>query len=339
MPILKIQDFNKLIQLKKISPVYLFAGEEAYLIDLCLNKIEKLFAVDDLNREVFYAPSSNSEDILNAVFTLPFLSNKRLVIVKDVNKMRTTDAERVTRYLANVSGTSCLVFLYSDNYKKENTAKRKELVNVCISSKNCVAVDCRKQYESEVKNFIKFILTDKGKNASYDVILRIIEENGTDLLNISTEIEKLSLYVGKNKKEITKNDLKKVDGYTKEVNVYALSSDIESKNLKQAIFVLEKLLNDGEEPVMVLSAISSSIRKMLSAKSMLEEQNMSISEVILALKMHSFYAKTFFSNLKKHNTKILKKSLKIVLQTDMAIKTGGSDATSALEKAVLFVCK
>jgi DNA polymerase-3 subunit delta len=339
MPILKIQDFNKLIQSKKTSPAYLFAGEEAYLIDLCLNKIEKLLAVDDLNREVFYASDSTSEDILNAVFTLPFLSDKRLIIVKGVNKMRATDAEHITKYLSNTSDTSCLVLLYSDNYKKETIAKRKELVNACTSSKNCVAVDCRKQYESEAKDFIKSVLTDKGKNASYDIISRIIEENGTDLLNISNEIEKLSLYVGKDKKEITENDLEKVGGYTKEVNIYALSSDIESKNLKRALFVLEKLLNDGEEPVMVLSAISSSTRKMLNAKSMLEEQNMSVSEVASALRIHSFYAGTFFSNLKKHNAKTLKESLKIILQADTAIKTGGNDAVSALEKAVLFVCK
>ncbi|MDR2427635.1 MAG: DNA polymerase III subunit delta, partial [Endomicrobium sp.] len=321
------------------SPAYLFAGEEAYLIDLCLNKIEKLLAVDDLNREVFYASDSTSEDILNAVFTLPFLSDKRLIIVKGVNKMRATDAEHITKYLSNTSDTSCLVLLYSDNYKKEIIAKRKELLNACTSSKNCVAVDCRKQYESEAKDFIKSVLTDKGKNASYDIISRIIEENGTDLLNISNEIEKLSLYVGKDKKEITENDLEKVGGYTKEVNIYALSSDIESKNLKRALFVLEKLLNEGEEPVMVLSAISSSIRKMLNAKSMLEEQNMSISEVASALRIHSFYAGTFFSNLKKHNAKTLKESLKIILQADTAIKTGGNDAVSALEKAVLFVCK
>ncbi|MDR1663209.1 MAG: DNA polymerase III subunit delta [Endomicrobium sp.] len=339
MPILRTQDFDELIQLKQISPVYLFAGEDVYLVDLCFNKIERLLAVNDLNREIFYAFDSTSEDILNAVFTVPFLSDKRLIIVKDVNKMRARDAEYITKYLSNTLDTSSLVLLYSDNYKKETIAKRKELVNACISSKNCVAVNCGKQHEGEAKDFIKFILTDKGKNASYDTISRIVEENGTDLLNISNEIEKLSLYIGKNKKEITENDLEKVGGYTKEVNIYTLSSNIESKNLKQAIFVLEKLLNDKEEHVIVLSAISFSIRKMLNAKSMLEEQNMPISEVTSALRIHSFSAGIFFSNLKKHNAKNLRESLKIVLQADTAIKTGSNDAVLALEKVILFVCK
>jgi DNA polymerase-3 subunit delta len=218
-------------------------------------------------------------------------------------------------------------------------SKRKEFINKCISSKNCVCVDCRKQYENEVKEFIKNEFAQKGKVISYDVISRIIEENDADLLNIANEIEKLSLFVGKNKKDIVQSDLEKIIGYTKKINIYALSSDIEAKNLKKAIFTLEKLLNEGEDPVMILSAISSTVRKMLNAKSMLEEQGMSVDEVSLALRIRNFYAAAFFANLKKHNTKILKESLKTILKADVAIKSGCSDAISALDKAVLSVCR
>ncbi|WP_374133550.1 DNA polymerase III subunit delta [Candidatus Endomicrobiellum pyrsonymphae] len=212
-------------------------------------------------------------------------------------------------------------------------------MNKCISSKECVSVECRKQYESEVKDFIKNEFAQKSKTASQDVVARIIDENGTDLLNIANEIEKVSLFVGENKKNITQEDLEKISGYTKEANIYSLSSDIEAKDLKKAMFVLEKLLNEGEETVMILSAISSAVRKMLNAKSMIEEQNMSASEVASSLRIHSFFARAFFTNLQKHKTKTLKESLKTILNADMAIKTGSGDAISALEKAVLFICK
>ncbi|GHT38227.1 DNA polymerase III subunit delta [Endomicrobiia bacterium] len=339
MPILKVQDFNKLISSKKISPVYLFAGEESYLISACLDKTENLIAANNLNKEIFYAAESSAEDILNAVWTLPFLSEIRIVIVKGVDKMKAADAERLTSYLSNVIDTSCLILLYSYNYKKETIVKRKELVNKCITSKDCVFVDCRKQYESEVKEFIKSEFAKRGNTVSHDAVFRIIDENGTDLLNISNEIDNVSLFVGKNRKDITEKDLEKISGYTKEVNIYALSSNIEARDLKKAVFVLEKLLSQGEEPVMILSAISSAVRKILNAKSMIEEQNMSVAEIALALRIHNFYASAFFTNLKKHDTKTLQESLKIILTADTAIKTGSSDAISALEKTILFICK
>jgi DNA polymerase-3 subunit delta len=337
--ILKIQDFNKLVSLQKISPVYLFAGEEAYFINMCLNKIEKLTAVDDLNREVFYASESSAGDILNALQTLPFLSETRVIVVKDVNKMKAVDAERLTDYLSNIIETSSLILLYFDNYKKETVAKRKEFINKCIASKNCISVNCRKQYENEVKEFIKNEFAQKGKEVSYDVISKIIEENDTDLLNISNEIEKLSLFAGKSKKYITQEDLEKISGYTRKTNVHALFSNIETRDSKKAMFVLEKLLNEREEPVIILSAISSIIRKMLNAKSMIEEQGLSAAETASALGIHNFYVETFFTNLKKHSTNTLKENLKTVLKTDIAIKTGSNDTASALEKAILSICK
>ncbi|MDR0977887.1 MAG: DNA polymerase III subunit delta [Endomicrobium sp.] len=340
MSILRIQDFNKLIEFKKIPFVYLLAGEETYLIDLCLGKIQKLLAVDDLNKEIFYAANSNSEDILNAVLTLPLLSGygRRLIVVKDVNKMRTADIEQIICYLSEPADSSCLVLIYNGNYKKETVVKRKELINTCMLSKNCVSVDCRKQYENEAKEFIKSELAARGKTASCNLISRIVNENGTDLLNISNEIEKLSLYAGKESKEITESDLEKAGGYTKEINVYTLSSSIESKNMPLAVFILEKLFRDGREPVIILSVLASSIRKMLSAKSMLEEQNMSVSNVASAVKIHHFYAKQFFLNLKKHTIKSLKSDLKAVLKADKALKTGSNDPLSCLEKLIVFIC-
>ena len=339
MAFLKFQDFDKSTALKKSSPVYLFAGEESYLIDSCLAQTEKMLGADDLSKEVFYAADSCAEDILYALQTLPFLSERRIVIVKAVNKMKAADAEALTGYLANVVDTSALILLYSGNYKKETVAKRKELINKCSTSKNCVAVDCRKQYDNEVKDFIKSEFSKKGKTVSFDVINRIVDENGTDLLNISNEIEKLSLFAGKNKKTVTEEDIEKISGYTKEANIYALAADIEARDIKKALFVLEKLLSEGEDVIMILSTITSTVRKLLKAKSMLEEQGMDSAEPASALRIHNYFARAFFANLKKHDMKKLKDAMKVILKADTAIKTGSSDAVSALERIILFVCR
>jgi len=339
MSLLKVQDFDELITYKKLSPAYLFMGEESYLIDICLRKTEKFLDVNDLNKEVFYASESYAENILNSLRTLPFLSKRRMIVVRDVNKIKAVDADKLIDYLTNVVETSCLVLLYSDNYKKESVAKRKEFINKCINSKNCVCVDCRKRYRNEIVEFIRGEIALRGKTVSNDIISRIIDESNTDLLSISNEIEKLSLFVGRDKKGITQDDLEKIGGYTKEASVYALSSTLEAKNLKKSMFILEKLLNEGEEPVIILSAISSSVRKMLNAKSVTEEQNMSASETALKVGVNNFYTEIFFSNLEKHSTKILMESLKVILKADTAIKTGNNDALSVLGKVVLFICK
>ncbi|MCL2335627.1 MAG: hypothetical protein FWC57_06140, partial [Endomicrobia bacterium] len=173
MPFLKIQDFDKHMAANKISPVYLFAGEEFYLIDRCLAGAERALNADDLNKEVFHAGESSADDILNALQTLPFLSDRRIVVIKETHKLKAADAEILSGYVSNPVETSSLIMLYPGNYKKESVLKRKELISKCSSLKSCIAVDCRRQYESEVKEFIKSEFAKRGKSVSFDAITRI----------------------------------------------------------------------------------------------------------------------------------------------------------------------
>jgi DNA polymerase-3 subunit delta len=338
MSIIDVQNFNKLISSKIVFPVYLFTGEESYLVNLCLEKLDKLLEVSDFSKEVFYISESTFDDILNALYTPAFLGKKREVIVKDVNKINLTDAVKLVNYLSNVVESSCLILLYSCNYKKEASVKRKEFINKCISSEKCITVNCRKQYKNEIEEFIKSEFAKKNKTISYDVISKIIDDTDTNLSNISSELEKISLLVGENKKDITYCDFEKTKGFTKETNTYALSSSIESKNLGRAMFILERLISEGEELIIILSVISSTIRKLLNAKSMLEEQKMSIQEVSSIIGIHNLYVNSFFINLKKHDLEKLKTSFKVILEADISIKSDRNEAVPALERAVLYIC-
>ncbi|MCL2388967.1 MAG: hypothetical protein FWC85_01125, partial [Elusimicrobia bacterium] len=115
-------------------------------------------------------------------------------------------------------------------------------------------------------------------------------------------------------------------------------SQIESKNLTKSFKVMESLLALGEEPVLILSTIASATRRMLAAKSLLEEKDYTKNDAAERLRIHSYFAGAFFAGLENYSLKHLKKSLKEVLKADAAIKTGSLDAASALERLLLFLC-
>jgi DNA polymerase-3 subunit delta len=338
MSIIDVKNFSKLVFSKIVYPVYLFTGEESYLINLCLRKLDKLLEVSDFSKEIFYILESPFDDILNALHTPTFLGKKREVVVKDINKINPADAGKIINYLSNVVESSCLVLLYTCNYKKEVSVKRKEFINKCVSSEKCITVNCRKQYKNEVEEFIKNEFVRKNKTISYDVISRIIDDVGTNLLNVSSEIEKIFLLIGEDKKNITYCDFEKTRGFTKETSTYALALSIESKNLKRAMFTLEKLVSEGEEPIIILSIISSTIRKLLNAKSMIEEQKMPLQKVGFVIGIHNSYTNSFFTNLKKHDIEKLKTCFKAILEADISIKSDKNEAVSALERTVLYIC-
>ena len=86
---------------------------------------------------------------------------------------------------------------------------------------------------------------------------------------------------------------------------------------------------DGHEPQLVSKRFAS----------MLEEEGLSESEVRENLKIHPYFARTFFPNTAKHDVSKLKAALKRILKADIALKSDGSDKSAALEKIIIFVCQ
>ncbi len=331
--------FRKNLSAKQLFPIYLLAGEETFLINDSLKRIEKIVKTDDLNREVFQATECSGNDILNSVETLPFLTDKRLVILKSADKLKTDDAKIITKIVENEPvSTTCFVIIFPGKIKSANS-KVKSLIDACEDSNNCFCVDCKKQYEKDVRNFIQEDFSNRAIQADYDVVMQIINDAGLDLQNVSGEIEKISLYLGRDKKKLTMEDFIKISGYTKEINSFMLTNSIEERNLKNSLFISEKMLQTGESGIMLLSAISTAVRKLITVKSLMEEKNYSSKDALNFVKVHTYYHNKYLTNLNKYSFVHLKKCLKEVLKTDVAIKTGKLDEKSAIENLVLFICK
>jgi len=161
------------------------------------------------------------------------------------------------------------------------------------------------------------------------------------LLSLSNEIEKICLYTGQDKKNIAGEDFVKVSGFTKEVNTFMLTNAIEEKNLKYSLFILEKMIQTGEKPVMILSALATALRKLLTAKSLTEEKKYTPQQTAEYVKIPNFFdfRAKYMRNLSKYTLKHLKDCMDELLKTDVSIKTGKTDEISALENLVLFICK
>lgn len=330
--------FRKNLSAKKIYPIYFLAGEESFLLEDCLKRIEKKINIDDLNREIFQATESSGRDVLNSVETLPFLTDKRIVILKMANKLKNDDFKVIEQIIENPVDTTCFIILFPDKVKN-STSKRKDLISICEASDNCYCVDCKKMYEKDVKLFIQEEFNNRGKTIEPDVVQQIINDTGIDLLNVSSEIEKISLYLGKDKTSVTVEDFIKISGFTKEINIFMLTNAIEEKNLKYSLFIIEQMLKTGESAIALLSTISNAIRKMLTAKSLMEEKNYTSQDALNYVRVYAYFQYKYLNNLSKYTLLHLKRCLNEILKTDIALKTGKTDDKSALENLVLFICK
>ena len=121
---MKYQDFLSSLKQRKISPLYLFYGEEEFLIqealDLIIDTIVEPGA-RDFNFNVLYCRDTSASDIVNLAQTLPFMSEKRLVIVKEIDAFKAADLEELVPYLNDPSPSTCLVLVSNlGRYEKKS---------------------------------------------------------------------------------------------------------------------------------------------------------------------------------------------------------------------------
>ena len=98
----------------KLFPAYLFLGEEDFLKEEAVQKLKARFldtSTGDLNYGVFYAKEKDFSinALLDSLNTMPFLSKKRLVVLKDADSLSAPNAKCVLSYLENPKETSIFV--------------------------------------------------------------------------------------------------------------------------------------------------------------------------------------------------------------------------------------
>ena len=99
----------------KLEPFYIIQASDNYLIKEALKGIKGIFLKekeDIFNYHIFSGGETDSVAILNTVRTLPFSSEKRLVIVEEVEKLKSSEREKLFSYLAKpVSFTALFLFI------------------------------------------------------------------------------------------------------------------------------------------------------------------------------------------------------------------------------------
>ena len=88
-------------QLSEYKPVYLIVGDQDLLLDQAVEALKSSVAeVADLdfNLETFEGESASADNVVAACNTLPFVSERRLVIVRGVDKMSKDNTEALVRY-------------------------------------------------------------------------------------------------------------------------------------------------------------------------------------------------------------------------------------------------
>jgi len=153
--------------------------------------------------------------------------------------------------------------------------KRRRLYKV-IREKGLV-VDCsvpkgerkadRMAQESVLDAVVEDVLRQNGKRMDPGARRALYDLTGFDLRTVAANVEKLAHFTGQRDK-IEVADIKQVLERTRRDPLYELTEAVSNRNLGQALFYLQSLLNGGDfdHPLPLLAAVANQMRRLLVAK-------------------------------------------------------------------------
>lgn len=178
-----MQNRTLLKELEKGLPAslyYLWSEESIFLEDAHSKCSKTVLDPDntDFNYDVFY-PSSDPQEIIDAASTLPFMAQRRLVVVKDFHQFKAAAIKALTPYLNEPSESTCMVILSQKAPKKSQHFQWK-----------AYSLNIR---ESDIPAWLKNTALRKNVKLTNDAVESLIEFVGYDVGLLMMEVEKLAL--------------------------------------------------------------------------------------------------------------------------------------------------
>ena len=312
----------------KTFPTYLFLGEEEFLKEESVNRLkDSILRKDtrDLNLSVFYGRDKNCNfrEILDSLNTLPFLSKRRMVILKDADAVNASLTGALVSYVKNPKDHSVFII------ESSSTSIKGELL--LEASRHGQLVYFRRLTDAGLGSWLVKKAGSSGKRLSIDAINAIKESLPNDLRILSSNMDSIFLYAGK-RDSITKKDVDAVIGVSPSHTAFDLMNSIIKKDTAGAICIFSSLKKDKKRETELLGLLAWHARMLLRIKELFRikskpEMGKDLGLSPRMLEKLSHYAIGF----KKSQVLDL---LNQILSADLEIKTGAS-STLVMQRLII----
>lgn len=309
--------------------IYVIAGKEYSLVNAeCKKLLDQLLEPQQRVTGLFNAdPAQVSvSEVLDELRTAPFLTERRVVLVKGADKFISENRLLLEKYFDNPCLTGILILTVTTWPAKTKLAKKLPRVGKLFS------ITQPKPWQLPSR-LIEYAADAHDKNLAKDAAELLIELTGDELGRLYGEIDKLALFADA-EKTITPQHIELLIGHNRLFNAFAVIDACLIGNAAQAVDRLRNMFTEDKSAEhTVVGAFAFHLRRMFNAKALLEK---GIRQTDIANRLRMWHNKdVLFAQLRKLSLKQLGSNLQQLAATDYAIKTGQTKPQVAIEQLVL----
>jgi len=330
----KAREFLADIKNKKLAPVIVLHGEEAYFIDLISDYISSTLldaSEKEFNETIVYGKDATAENVIAIARSYPMMAERRLVIIKEAQVFK--ELEKLEAYFNKPVTTTILVICY----KYGQLDKRKKVFKSLLTSKNAKVFESNVQTDLETVDWIKAKFAKLQIQIHEKAAFALIDLIGNDLHKLSNEIEKMGIALGPGV-EIRLEAIADNVGMNREYNIFELQKALASGNRGRVFKIASyAFANPNEFSLPAVTAILYGFySKLLWANQLVERDRTAINNLGYTVKM--FDKKELSDGMKTYNFNKCWRNIRLLEEYDLRSKgvNNGSTDHKGLLTELLF---
>lgn len=329
-------------ELKKgtAKSVFLFSGEEEYLINWAGNWLMKTYvnpAAKAIDSAVIDGQTADLQQVLESCDTFPMLSKKRVIWVKDFNRLKQVkglsdhDTELLQNYLKNPNPSAVLIFSAKEIDVRSKAVKALKKEGSWYSfdqlSENELMSFAHKRFQAAnlqiSRGDMRFLVQSTGY---------FNKESTYRLFQFENDLQKIIAHA--QGPFIRREDIEEMIEGDGDTFIFNLLDGISGNDKKTAFQILHnKLTENSNEAGAIVGAIASQVELMLEIREFLDGNGgrVSASWISKYTGMNEYRIKKAMNYARRYPRRKLQEMLMEIYEVNYRIVSGLLDARTALE--------
>jgi DNA polymerase-3 subunit delta len=345
--------FESEVRARKLRPAYVLVGDEAFFQRRCRQALlEHLVAPDcrDFCLQELDLAEMPVAEVLDRAQTPSLMAPFQVFLIRGVKTLygrgsHDDEFTAIEAYVKNPNPDAVLIFV-ADHISIPADARRMELTDKEryerireTLGRCCGVVELARVEEGEGARWIIEFAASKGVKVEPDAARELVDSLGADLMLISSELEKLMLYVGE-KKRVTLGDVEAMVLAAKQCSLYELTDAISAKDRTRALEVLDALLAAGgadEAAIGHLYMLAKTFRQMLViSERKVRDQRQLWQALWQGFRVPPFAADDLIRQARRYSSRRdLTRALRLIARADLAVRSNPPSKRLVLEQLVL----
>jgi DNA polymerase-3 subunit delta len=244
---------------KKVQPVYVLHGDEDFLKRQVLAVLQGLVLGqpgESFGLSTHAGDKAAWAAVHDELQTLPFLSPRRLVVVENADPFVTRHRTALEKYAADPAPHGVLVLEVKSWPANTRLAKLLDGPGT---------VSCKAPAAHRLPEWcVKRLASAHGKQLSAPAAALLVDLVGPDMGLLDQELAKLAVYAGDGAR-VDAGDIDRLVGSSRTESTWKIFDALAAGEPGEALDILDRLFDQGEEPLKVLGAFSMQLRRLAQA--------------------------------------------------------------------------